>query len=978
MTFKTGDIINGFKLLEIKEIKELRSNSLLFEHVNTGARLLKLENDDDNKVFSIAFRTPPYDDTGLPHILEHSVLCGSRKFPSKEPFVELIKGSLNTFLNAMTFSDKTMYPIASKNKKDFFNLMDVYLDAVLYPNIHSDEKIMQQEGWHYELDDKDGEIIIKGVVYNEMKGAFSNPVRKLYSDMESALYPDTAYAHESGGDPEAIPELTLEEFRAFHKKYYHPTNSYIYLYGDGNTEEELKFIQENYLKDFNKIDIDSRIEFQKPFETPKNINAVYGISADDDKTDKSFLSMGFTAGNSSDVEFVQAFEILKHMLLDTPAAPLKKALIKSGICKDVMGIADTNILQPFMAIIAKYTDESKKDEFENIIFNTLKELSEKGIDPELVESSVNIHEFRLREAEFGYPKGLVYNIMALTTWLYDESPVLQLNFEPAIEKIRNEMTNGYFERFIKENLLTNNHRVLVVLKPYPGLLTEKEREMNEKLKSFKEGLSDSELQEIIDITQALKKKQQTPDSPEVLETIPMLAKEDISRNAEKYPIKKLEDIKGEFYFSDLFTNGISYLNLLFDTRHVEQALLEYIPLVCNLLGKISTRKNNYGSLSNAINKNTGGIIFKVKNYVDNKGNDVYNPYIMAKGKSLSHMSSSMVRLMTEIVVDSTFEDKDRILQVVREAKSRMEMNIMNNGHVFAKTRLFSYFSEAGAYDEITTGIHYYHFLKDIEEKIEKDFESVKNNLNKVVNDIFTLSNLKAGFTGDENDLNNTREGYEYLISALSEKECESEKCHTNKYSLIRKEKNEGLTISGQVQYVAMGNDFRRFGFDYTGQMEVMKTIVGLDYLWNQVRVLGGAYGAFIRLTRHGDFFLGSYRDPNLLKTVEAYKGIAKYLKGFKATEREMLKYIIGSISNLDRHKNPAEKGEDALENLIRGITDESTQKIREEVLSVKEDQIREFAVLFEKALEEEMVAVVGSEDKIKKENKVFDNTVKVI
>jgi len=978
MSIKIGDIVNGFKLLEEREIRELRSRSLLFEHVKTGARLFKLENDDDNKVFSIAFRTPPHNDTGLPHILEHSVLCGSRKFPSKEPFVELIKGSLNTFLNAMTFSDKTMYPVASKNKKDFFNLMDVYLDAVLYPNIHSDEKIMQQEGWHYELDEKDGEIIIKGVVYNEMKGAFSSPVRKLYSDIESCLYPDTAYAHESGGDPEAIPNLTLKEFREFHKKYYHPTNSYIYLYGDGNTGEELKFIEENYLKDFDKIRIDSKIGFQKPFDKPIEVNSVYGVSADDDTNEKSFLSMAFSAGRTSDVEFVQAFEILKHMLLDTPAAPLKNALIKAGVCKDVMGVADTNILQPFMAIIAKYTDESKKDEFEKIIFNTLKDQVKNGIDPQLIESSVNIHEFRLREAEFGYPKGLVYNIMALTTWLYDESPVLQLAFEPAIENIRREMNNGYFERFIEKYLLNNQHRVSVVLKPYQGLLTEKEREMNEKLKSYKESLSDEELQKIIDQTKALKKKQQTPDSPEVLESIPMLKKEDISEKAESLPLEKLGDMEGEFFFTNLFTNGISYINLLFDTRHIEQDKIEYIPLVCNLLGKISTRKTPYGSLSNAINKNTGGIVFKVKNYVNHEEDLNYKPYIMAKGKSLSHMSSSMVRLMTEIIIDSTFTNKERILEVVRETRSRMEMNIINNGHIFSKTRLFSYFSESGAYDERTTGVHYYHFLRKIEEKIEKDFETVKRDLNEVVNDIFTLNNLITGFTGDEKDLENTKDGYSYLVSALSEKDCESDECKIKPYSLIPEKKNEGLMTSGQVQFVSMGNNFRKLGFDYTGQMEVMKTIVGLDYLWNKVRVLGGAYGAFIKLTRHGNFFLGSYRDPNLLQTVEAYKGIADYLQKFKATERELLKYIIGTISNLDRHKTPAEKGEEALENNIKGISHDKVQKTRDEVLSVKPDQIKAFSEMFEKGLKDGLIAVIGNEDKIKRENEVFDNMLKIM
>ena len=974
MKFTIGSTYHGFKLIEEKKIEELNSVTRLFEHEKSGARLMHLENDDDNKVFSIGFRTPPKSSNGLPHILEHSVLCGSRKFPTKEPFVELIKGSLNTFLNAMTFSDKTIYPLASKNEKDFFNLMDVYLDAVFYPNIYSQPEILMQEGWHYELENKEDKLTYKGVVYNEMKGAFSSPEGCLMRKVQESLFPDTSYGVESGGDPEFIPDLTQEEFIEFHKKYYHPSNSYIFLYGDGDVDKQLQFISEEYLNDFDKIAVESAIKLQKPFSSMQEVKIEYPISSDDDDKDKTFLSMNFVSGdNISQPELHLAFEILEYLLLESAAAPLKKALVEAELGKDVFGSFDNSILQPVFSIVVKNSNESEKERFKEVVFTTLKNLVKEGLDKKLIEACINITEFKLREADLGgFPKGLFYYITSMDSWLYDKDPTMHLEYENYLTKIKAALTTNYFEKLIEQYLINNTHSSMVILNGKKGLAEEKSRIVEEKLAKHKESLSESEIDEIIKETKALKERQMTPDSKEVLETIPLLELSDIETTVEHLPLKE-KDLEGVKVLShNIFTNKIAYINILFDAKKVDMQLLPYVTLLSTILGRVSTQNTNYSDLSNEINIHTGGIHFTTEVYGDNANFEKYSPKLVVKTKALVPKLPKLFDIMAEIINTTKFDEKKRLKELIQQLKSRQEMKIVDRGHIAAAGRLTSYFSQASAYLEKTTGISFYKFIDEIERDFDNKAEEIIENLNKVSKLIFNKNNLMISVTGEEDIYTAFATELPKLISILGE-----EKLPDATYNFELNKNNEGLLTSSDVQYVAKGYNFIKQGYSYSGKMLVLKTIASLDYLWNRVRVQGGAYGGFANLARSGNIVFVSYRDPNLQETLTAYDGICDYIGSFEASEREMTKYIIGTISELDSPLTPSMKGERATAHYIRGISEEQRQKEREEVLSTKPEDIKSFKALLIDITKENYYCVLGNETKLKNNKDIFANLVNV-
>lgn len=973
MDLELNKTYHGFKLVEERKINEINSIQRLFEHEKTGARLLNLQNDDDNKVFSIGFRTPPENSTGLPHILEHSVLCGSRKFPTKEPFVDLLKGSLNTFLNAMTYPDKTIYPVASRNEKDFYNLMDVYLDAVFYPNIYKTPEIFMQEGWHYELNNKEDELNYKGVVYNEMKGAFSSPEDILFRKIQESLFPDTPYSMESGGDPEVIPKLSLKEFQEFHRKYYHPSNSYIFLYGNGNILNELKFIEENYLKDFDRINIDSRIPLQKPFKEQKELKVDYPISDDENEVDNTFLNLNFVVGKSVNPETYLAFEIIEHLLLETPAAPLKKALIDAEIGKDVLGRFENGIYQPVFSIVVKNSNEEKKEQFQKIVFDTLNELVRKGIDKELIEASINIVEFKLREADFhGFPKGLLYYIKSMESWLYDENPAMHLQYEPTLNKIKEALTSNYFEKLIKEYLLNNNHRSLLIVKPKKGLSEEKAREVRKELDEYRSGLSDEEINKIIEDTEKLKLRQVTPDSPEDREKIPMVSIEDINPEAEKLPILVKEEGGVKILTHPMFTNNICYVNLLFDSTAVEQDLIPYIGLMAGVMGKLSTDKLSYGDLSNTININTGGIEFSADAYTEKDNDEKYYPKFVIKSRALSDKMPKLLEILGEIVCHTKFDDRKRLREIVREMKSRLEMTIFNRGHIVAGNHLLSYFSPLGKYNEILKGLEFYKFIAGLEKEFDSKVEEISANLMKVSNAVFNRENLIISYTAAEEDYDKLKSSLNLLTDGIAD-----EKLAKHEYKFELSPKNEGLLTQGKVQYVAKGYNYRKLGYDYSGVLRVLGTISGLDYLWNNVRVQGGAYGAFGRFDRNGNIFCASYRDPNIKETLKAYNGLAGYIRDFDAGEREMKKYIIGTISEMDAPLTPSMKGDRAAGHYFSHLSFEEIQQERNEVLKTTQEDIKKYASLIEDAMKKNYLCVLGNEGKIKQNQELFNKLVNV-
>ena len=968
-----NSVVHGFKLIEEKQVKELNSTARIFIHEKSGAKLLHLENDDENKVFAITFRTPPADSTGLPHILEHSVLCGSRKFPTKDPFVELAKGSLNTYLNAMTFPDKTMYPIASTNEKDFMNLMDVYLDAVFYPNIYKYPEILMQEGWHYELENEDDELTYKGVVYNEMKGAFSSPEAILFRKIQESVLPDTPYGVESGGDPEYIPDLTYEDFLAFHKKYYHPSNSFIYLYGNGNLEEQLQFIDQEYLSNFDKQDIDSSIPIQESFDKIKEINVEYPISPEEGEQGKTFLSLNYAIDRSTNPEVYLAFQILEYLLLETPAAPLKKALLDAGIGKDVFGSFDMSIQQPIFSIVVKNSDKEKKELFEKTVYETLNKLVNEGIDKKLIQAAVNSKEFTLREADSrSYPKGLIYGIKVLDSWLYDSDPLINLQYEPTLEKIKESFTSPYFEELIKKYLLNNTHGTMLILNPKKGLLEERTKKVKQKLSEYKAKLSDEEIKELIKQTEKLRERQITPDDPKDIEKIPVLSLDDINKEAEKLPQVEKKENDITVLFHPLFTNKITYLNLYFDLKVLEQKLIPYAGMLVGILGKMDTEKYSYADLANEINIHTGGIHFYAETYGINGDSKSYESKFIIKSKALTEKLPQLVGLIKEIITATSFENEKRLLEIIREMKSRMEMALNSQGHVVVSDRLLAYFSEKGQFAEILKGFSFYKFVEDIEENFEAKKQELIANLKEAANQIFNVNNLFIGVTAQEEDYAEFQTHIKELLNNLKNTPVTKQQ-----YSFDLSVKNEGLMTQSDIQYVAKGYNFLELGYSYSGSLQVLKTIIGLDYLWNRVRVQGGAYGAFISFSRNGNVYFSSYRDPNLKKTLRVYDEAGSYLEKFDANEREMTKYIIGTISKYDFPLSPSMKGEKAVSQYISKITYEDVQKERDEILSTKREDIINCKEMMEKLAGQNYICVMGNKDVIKENKDIFEQLIDV-
>ncbi|EYE89260.1 peptidase M16 [Fervidicella metallireducens AeB] len=974
MSFKKGMIYSGFQLTEEVELNEINSIGRLFNHLKSGARLFAIQNGDDNKVFSITFRTPPDDNTGLTHILEHSVLCGSRKFPVKDPFVELAKGSLNTFLNAMTFPDKTMYPVASRNEKDFLNLMDVYLDAVFYPRIYSQPEIFMQEGWHYSLENEKDEIEYKGVVYNEMKGAFLSPESLLFRKARESVFPDTPYKFEAGGDPDYIPSLTYKHFVDYHDKYYHPSNSYIYLYGDFNLNDKLKFLDEKYLRYFDKKKIDSDIKYQEGFDKIKDLKFVYPISPEEDVSDKTYFALNFATTFSTDVETNLALEILEYLLMETQASPLKKALISANLGKDVIGSYNGGILQPIFTIAIKNSNIEKKNEFINLVYKTLNELVQNGIDKELIEASINRKEFNLREGDYqGYPKGLLYGIKSMDTWLYDKEPWLPLQYEKLLVKIKKGLSLNYFEELINKYILNNSHASIITLFPQKGFYEEKLKKLKEKLSEYKKTLSASELSKIIEDTERLKQIQEAQDDKDDVEKIPLLKISDINRNAEKLPIIESYEKDIKILFHPILTNKISYARLLFNTKGVPIELIQYVTLLSGILGKLNTKKYNYTELANLINIYSGGVGFKTEVYIEKGDDEIYHPKFTIEMKFMNDKITTLFELVENIIVETNFNDKQRLKEIIQEIKSRLEMSLYENGHMVAASRLVSYFSPSGKYIEITTGLSFYKFIVDLEKNFNNKSEEIIKNLIFVSKVIFNKSNLIISFTSSEEDYDALVKNLPLLLRNLK-----NEKVEEHKYEFILEAENEGLILQSGVQYVAKGFNYIKLGFNYSGSIQVLKGIINLDYLWNRVRLQGGAYGCFGVFEKGGNMYFTSYRDPNLSETLDVYNKVYEFIKNFNVNDREMTKYIIGTISKLDYPLSPAMRGQQATANYLRKITYDDIQRERDEILNTNQKKIREYSELLFEVMHKDYICVVGNEEKLNETNKMFKKIINVI
>lgn len=971
MKFKIGDVYFGFKLEDEVNIDEIKSIGRVFTHIKSGAKLVSLENDDDNKTFSITFKTLPENNKGIPHIMEHSVLCGSKRFPVKEPFVEILKGSLNTYLNAATYPDKTVYPVASRNYKDFRNLMNVYLDAVFYPAIYEKPEIFMQEGWHYDIDDSSGQFDYTGIVYNEMKGAYSSPVAILLRAVDEALFKDNIYKFDSGGKPEEIVKLSRTEFIEFHRKYYNPANSIIYLYGDIKLDEELKFINDEYLNKFSKIEIKNDILPQEAFDKMAEKELEYSISSSESEENKTFFCLSFCTGSTLDEEMYFALDILESILLGISSSPLKRALIEANIGKDVFGVFDNSILQPTFSIILKDSNLIEKDKFKEIVFKVLEDLCKNGIDRKLIEAVINAREFEIKEADYeSYPRGLEYNERILDRMLYGGEPFENLKFEEKLKKIKASLDHNYFENIIQKYFLNNKHSALITVKPKKNLEYETNKSLVRNLKVFRDGLNKGQLEEILKQNSKLKLRNETPDKKEDLEKIPMLSIKDINPKADYFESEKINQDGVDILYTPLNTNGIAYINLYFNASVVPVDMIPYLSLLSIFIGRMNTEGYDFKDLSNEVNMNVGGMDFSLEPYSDIKKVDKYVPEFVVRTKVLKEKTHKLFEFLEEIINNTIYDDYKRLNELIEELKSRVEMSMQSRAHRVASVRLGSYYSQMYKYIDLISGIEFYKFLCKLQKNFGTEKRSISEKLKECARLVFNSNNILVGYAGDRTSLNEFLKIFNEFKDKLKK-----DNIIKYKYDFKLEKLNEGIITSSKVQCVVKGYNFKKLHFNNNGILYVIKSIADYDYLWSNIRVKGGAYGAFASLSGSGKITLCSYRDPNLAETLEAYDDFASYIKNFDADYREITKYILGTISGIDMPLSNASKCERTVIHYIANIDMNYIQRIRDEIINADINGIRECSALIEACMKEDYLCVIGNEQKI---NENLDKFQKVI
>ena len=945
-----------FTLQQETHIPEINATAKLFTHDKTGARLLSLTNDDENKCFGINFRTPSANSTGIAHIMEHSVLCGSRKYPTKEPFVDLLKGSLQTFLNAFTYPDRTCYPLASPNLKDFYNLIDVYLDAVFYPTIVPET--LQQEGWHYELESPDAPLTYKGVVFNEMKGNYSSPDNVMGDVSLHSVFPDTIYAFDSGGDPEAIPDLTYAQFKAFHDTYYHPSNAYIYFYGDDPEDERLRLL-DPWLDAFEHREIDALTPLQPKFSAPRVVNEVY--NSGDNPNAKAYMELNWMMPEVNDVQTTLALDVLSKILLATPASPLKRVLSESGLGEDVTGGYQQDFRQALFSAGMKGITNENTEKVEKLILETLTALAKDGIDPETVAASVNTLEFRLRELNTGrFPRGLALMLGALGIWVYDANPIDGIRFEGPLATLKAEIAKGrYFETLIEKHLLNNPHRTSVTLRPDPEEGKRREAREKARLEQAKAAMSPSDLEMVIENAAELKRRQETPDSPEALATIPALSIKDIDLKIKNIPIEIIGENPRIFYHP-ISTNNILYLDLGFDLHSLPADLLPYIGFFGRLLLEMGTANNDFIQLTQRIGRDTGGIrpsalIAAVRE------SERATAWFFLKGKAVASQSAALLDILKEILLHARLDNPERFKQILLEEKSGLEAGLLPGGHQVAARRLRAHFHEADWISEQTGGIAHLFFLREL---AEKDWPFILEKLETVRRLLLNRASMIVNVTLDEANWKQFSPQLSSFLTVIPLLETPSPKWLPATF-----DKNEGLTLPSQVNYVARGANLYKLGYQVNGSVLVINKTLATGWLWEKIRVQGGAYGGFSAFDIHsGAYIFLSYRDPNLLATLDAYEATAEYLKNVEISESEMSRAIIGTIGDLDAYQLPDAKGWTSLMRHLVGNTDEKRQQFRDEVLATSLKDFKTFGQALKMLNENSQIVVLGSADAIEKAN----------
>jgi Zn-dependent M16 (insulinase) family peptidase len=968
--YKKGEVYHGFKLLEKRFVKEVNAECLYFKHVKSGARLFKIAADDVNKFFSIGFKTEAESNCGTAHIMEHSVLNGSKNFPVKSPFDELRKGSLNTFMNAFTGDDLTFYPIASMNEKDYFNLMHVYLDAVFNPRIYDDPRILKQEGWHYEMENVDGPVTYKGVVYNEMKGAFSNPERELGYQTYKNLFPDNGYQFSAGGYPTEIPKLTYTAFLNYHRKYYHPSNSYILIYGNGNLDKELTFIDKEYLSKYSKIDIPAMFPLQKPFDKMKEVTCQYPVAEGSETGNQTYLSLDFVAGLNTDRALVMALNILSDVLINQESAPVRLALQKAGIGRDVNSSVD-DLQQNVFQITVQNANSSDKDKFRDIVMQTLRDVVVNGVDKKAVEGSINRTEFLLREGNTPQ-KGLIYNFRILPGWFFADDPYLTLEYEKPLAKVKTALETNYLESIIQKYIIDNPHSLLIVMEPQQGLEKENNARIEKELRDYEATLNTKDKESLVDETKKLIAYQKEEDSPEALATIPVLSLGDVSRDAIWYPIaeKKVSDVP-VLYYKD-FTNDIVYVRFLFDMRVLPQELIPYASLLAEVLGSQDTKNYSYGEVDKELKINTGGYNAFILNFFKNQDDKNFMPKFVISTKATNVKLGKLFELTDEIVNHTRLTDADRLKAVITRYQSQLDEQVKQNGYGYAQGRLISYFNNSGVFSELTDGFEYYWFVTKLANNFDEMQKEISDNLAKTASLLFTRNNLIATVTCGEDDYHTYADDLASFITTLPDSKVEYKNWKFNP-----KPKNEGFLTPSKVQYVIEGYNFKKLGYGWSGKMLVLNRIISRDYLHNRLRVVGGAYGGFSIFNQNGLVLFNSYRDPNLKETLDNYSGITDYLDGLNFSKEEVTKYIIGAISSIDKPYTPSQKGNIAVQDFLENTSKADAQKERDEILSTTLSDIKGMKKMMADVLSKNAFCVYGNEEKIQSQKDLFGKIEKL-
>ena len=952
-----------FELIEKKYLKNINTNAYLYEHTKTHARLVFFENDDINKSFSISFKTIPYNDNGIFHILEHSVLCGSAKYPVKEPFVELLKGSFNTFLNAMTFPDKTMYPVSSKNEKDLEILMDIYLDAVFNPNLKNNPNILAQEGWHYHLEDKEDELIYKGVVYNEMKGAYSSVDEVLDQYVTEHLFSDTSYKYSSGGKPEAIPSISQEEFLETYNYNYHPSNSYIFLYGDLNVEQYLNHI-DSYLNNYEYKDYsDYSLSRQENF-TADIVKRTY---FNEDVKDKAYVAYNYILGDSNEFSKIENIDIIDDILLGSSNTEFRKYFIDNNICEDVYSYVQKDRKETVYSIIFKYVSDDKLESLDAEYKSLLKGIIDKGFDYEQVQASINKKNFSIKEEinKTSSPKGVSYAIRLLRTWLYSEDNILDaFDLDNVISHLQENCVNKQYETLAKQFLIENNKQAILHL--IPTL----EKENKEKdLVEYKATLSETELESIVKNTKSLQEWQNSTDKKEDLEKIKSVNAKEVEL---KNPFEEtfFEEYKGiNFSHYDTVTNGISYSKLLFDIRDFEVEQLQYASILSYLLFNFNTKNKTEAEVIKEIGANLGGISSYVDVFRKHKSEECEVKFIIS-AKNLVEKARELAKILDETTLYADFEDKEALYNVLLEIKLMLESRFKNSGHAFVARRISGFYNPQSKLASYHGEYDFYLFISELVNNYEQNSDKIKEQLYTVTSLIFNQARLLVNFVGNKEEYTNFKET---ISSYLAKYPSELDKQNGLEIKLEEQGYSEGFYFDSLVQYVGAGYNIN----DYTGTHLVLRHILSLDYLWNNVRVKNGAYGSGVIFNAFGDFNLWSYRDPNLTETLEIYYNINNYVANIDADEKDLNKYIIGTLNSLDVLMSPSAQAAYSLNKYITNSPFEVYDKLVNEIKNTTVEDLRKLATEFENVKSKAYTCVLGSKDKVLENKQLFNKTIEL-